>query len=630
MKKLIFAFLLFLSINSMYATYFTVNGINYSTLTTSTVEVSSGTYSGNITIPANVTYSGTTYSVTSIGDNAFKSCNGLTNIIIPSSVISIGSYAFAYCINITSFNIPNSLMSIGEAAYLNCSNLNSIAIPDSVISVGSSAFSGCTNLISITVSDKVASIGKNVFNNTAWYNNQLDGLVYIGKIAYSYKGTMLPNTSITIEDGTKGIAGGAFGYYSNLINIYIPYSVTSIGDWAFCYCDGLTNITLPDSLTSIGDYSFYYSGLKSIIIPNKVTIIGNSAFENCRSLANISIPNSVSYIGSIAFWNTPWFNNQSDGVVYAGKLAYSYKGTQSANTSITIAEGTIGIAGLAFNMWSGLLDITIPNSVVSIGDGAFYYCSGLTNITIPSSVTFVGNNTFEDCKNLKSISILGAIISIGDYTFKNCNALTSISIPSAVSSIGKEAFAYCTGFTSITIPGLVTTIKDFAFEYCSGLSNVTIPSSITSIGTGAFYSCTSLISIYTYATTPLDLSGTTSVFYNVNKTTCTLYVPKGSKALYKAANQWSDFSNIVEFDTSSIINPNQSSANLYYNPVTRELQIQGLDKTVQISVYNLDGLLVKIGVVSNGKPMSVKSLPKGIYVVKVLVNNEMQSQKVVI
>ena len=55
-------------------------------------------YSGAVTIPATVTYSGKTYSVTSIGSSAFAGCSGLTSVEIPNSVTSIGNSAFYGCI----------------------------------------------------------------------------------------------------------------------------------------------------------------------------------------------------------------------------------------------------------------------------------------------------------------------------------------------------------------------------------------------------------------------------------------------------------------------------------------------------------------------------------------------------
>ena len=62
-----------------------------------TVEVTGyDEYTGDVTIPATVTYGGKTYSVTSIGGSAFYDCSGLTSITIPNSVTSIGDYAFSW------------------------------------------------------------------------------------------------------------------------------------------------------------------------------------------------------------------------------------------------------------------------------------------------------------------------------------------------------------------------------------------------------------------------------------------------------------------------------------------------------------------------------------------------------
>jgi len=89
------------------------------------------------------------------------------------------------------------------------------------------------------------------FDGTAWYNNQPNGLVYAGKVAYKYKGTMPPNTNISLLEDTKGIAGDAFYNCSGLISVTIPDTVTSIGDWAFDGCTGLTSVNIPNSVTSI-------------------------------------------------------------------------------------------------------------------------------------------------------------------------------------------------------------------------------------------------------------------------------------------------------------------------------------------------------------------------------------------
>ena len=153
---------------------FEVGGIYYDYLskTDKTVSVSyrgssynsySNEYTGNVVIPASVTYSGTTYSVKSIGSSAFRGCTGLTSIEIPNSVTSIGSYAFAYCSGLTSIQIPSSVTSIVDYAFSGCTGLTSITIPSSVTSISSGAFEGCKGLTSIQIPSSVTSIGYRAF-----------------------------------------------------------------------------------------------------------------------------------------------------------------------------------------------------------------------------------------------------------------------------------------------------------------------------------------------------------------------------------------------------------------------------------------------------------------------------------
>ena len=184
------------------------------------------------------------------------------------------------------------------------------------------------------------------------------------------------------------------------------YSVTSIGSEAFLGCSGLTSVTIDNSVTSIGDGAFYEcSGLTSVAIPNSVTEIGENAFYKCSGLTSVTIPNSVTSIGADAFYGTAWYDNQPDGLVYAGKVAYKYKGTMPNNTSITIEDGTTSITGGAFSNCTKLISVTIPNSVTSIGQSAFYNCSGLTSVTIGNSVTEIDADAFKDCSALTKVEI---------------------------------------------------------------------------------------------------------------------------------------------------------------------------------------------------------------------------------
>ena len=148
-----------------------VNGIYYNLNSSSkTAEVtykssSYRSYSGKVNIPSSMSYNGTTYSVTSIGNYAFDDCHDLTSITIPNSVTSIGFWAFTDCRALTSITIPNSVTSIGSSAFSGCSGLTSVTIPSSVTSIGSYAFFGCSGLTSVTIGSGVTSIGSYAFTN---------------------------------------------------------------------------------------------------------------------------------------------------------------------------------------------------------------------------------------------------------------------------------------------------------------------------------------------------------------------------------------------------------------------------------------------------------------------------------
>ena len=261
------------------------------------------------------------------------------------------------------------------------------------------------------------------------------------------------NLTYTIDnEGTLTISGTGemynYGYGESPFNteietVIIEDGVTTIGDCAFGGCEVLTNINIPDSVTSIGDY----------------------AFEECSSLSTITIPDSVTSIGGGAFAGTLWYENQPDGLVYAGKVAYKYNGEMPENTLITLEEGTTGIADNAFWACTSLTSINIPDSVTSIGKNAFATCSSLTDITIPGSVTSIGESAFFDCTSLTDITIPDSVTSIGGLAFADCTSLTSINIPDSVTSIGLYAFYNCTSLTSITIPDSVTGIEDRALGY---------------------------------------------------------------------------------------------------------------------------------------------------------------------
>ena len=351
--------------------------------------------------------------------------------------------------------------------------------------------------------------------NAFAYDAEIDGIYYNFQTDST---AMVTFQGFSSAGNPKSDYSGAVIIPENVTYDNKIYSVTAIGVYAFSGCRELTSIT----------------------IPNSVTTIGYGAFRDCSNLTSITIGNGVRNIGDLVFEGTAWYNNQPNGVVYAGNVVYKYKGTMPEETVITIEEGTLGIADKAFYNCSGITSITLPESVVSIGEYAFYGCRNLTSINIPEGITRIENHTFYGCSSLNSINIPGSVTSIGEYAFDGCLSLTAVYItdlaawcnisfasnlnistvyyysqpllyahhlylngeeitdlviPENVTSISNGAFWQCSGLTSISIPKSVTTIGDYAFAYCSGVISLTITHGMTSMGIGAFSNCTGLTSV---------------------------------------------------------------------------------------------------------------------------------------
>ncbi len=534
-------------------------------------------------------------SVTSIGNYAFSGCTGLTSVTIPNSITSIGEFAFAYCSSLNSVTIPNSVTSIGNYAFSGCTGLTSVTIPNSVTSIGDSAFAACSSLTSVTIGNSVNHIGGNAFSGTPWYNNQPDGLVYAGLIAYKYKGTMPSGTSITLKDDTKGIAIGAFSGCSGLTSVTIPNSVTSIDRNAFSDCSGLTSVHITDLAAwcniefgnSSGNPLFYAHHLflnsnevKDLVFPNSVTSIGHYAFSGCSGLTSVSITNSVTKIGVSAFSGC------------------------TGLTSVTIPNSVISIGNYAFADCSSLTSVTIPNSITKINISAFSGCTGLTSVTIPNSVTEIDIDAFESCTGLASVHINNIIswcnisfksitsnpLYFAHHLFLNGEEVKDLVIPNTVSEISTSAFSGCSGLTSVTITNSVTKIGVSAFSGCSGLTSVTIPNTVPEIGTSAFSGCSGLTNltitgngswnkvlsgrnysdiktlkvgseitdisgfglnpdtVSSYAPVPPTCTGNTFTAYDAE-----LHVPTTSIAAYFTAPYWRNFSNIINNLTEKVM-----------------------------------------------------------------------------
>lgn len=247
-----------------------------------------------------------------------------------------------------------------------------------------------------------------------------------------------------------------------------------------------TAVTIPDTLDGFPVIGMYHS-----------------IFDNTGFVSEITFPDSLRTIifntradTDKCMVGTAWYQQQPDGVYYAGNVAAGCKGAGP----FTLREGTVGIGGTAFRGQDDLTTIEFPASLLMISNDAFAG-SGLTELTIPVTLQYYFG-AFGNCNQLERVvfeegitEITGTVsgssvrevvlpqslVTIGDKAFMHCESLSYIALPSNVQTIGEAAF-YGSGLTDIGLNEGLQYIEKEAFQHCKQLKCVYLPASIKEIG----------------------------------------------------------------------------------------------------------------------------------------------------
>lgn len=354
---------------------------------------------------------------------------------------------------------------------------------------------------------------------------------------------------------------------TNLRNIVLPNSITTIGEGAFAGCTKLETIEIPANVTTVGNYAFSgCSALTDITGGNNVTNIGDYAFSQCSAMQNVS-SNAAKAIGAYAFLNCSQLSdfdfNSSLSVLEEG----AFQGTALHSANLSNCGQLTAVGAWAFADTPNLTDVQLPSSVEAIGDGAFFYSTSLHQVNLPSKLT-----------------------RINDFTFMGGQITDPQLLPESLKGIGNFALAEW------------TTIEEFL-----------IPSTVTHIGDGAFRNWESLIVLTSDALTPPELGK--AVWEGVFQENVTLNVPAASESLYKAAEQWKEF-----FSSASAI------SNVKTVLKTKVINdIVYIDSSVSIreaSLYDINGVMLSAKQVNGLQTdFDLSSYSGKIYIVRCMMEN---------
>ena len=453
--------------------------------------------------------------IRTIGEGAFE-FGRMSSVIIPDSVTSVGDEAFCFCKELKTLTFPDSVTSVGREAFYRCFDLESVVIPDSVTEIGDDVFECCSSLTSIQISPDHP--------------------------VYECSDLVLVNREEKKIIGASGVLSGKYA---------VPDGILSIADNAFYGCRDLKELFIPESVTELGDY-----------ITWEDTVIracaGSAAQRYCeehsevkfREISPKDFTDTVQQLerekaNEVLPESKPvsQYSEDENSTRESGMFQYKVKwdGTvriTKANEFLT--DGNIpaeldgrkvtSIGMDAFLDCASLKTVVIPEGVESVEYSAFWNCARLESISIPASVVYMDRAPIVHCRNLKTIDISpdnpalemsnGALVSkqsgtlvyvldhkdtgtytvsqgikqIGECAFENC-AFSGISLPEGITDIGDQAFSQCENLTDLVIPEGVTWIGSQAFFGANKLESVTIPDSVTGIDSAVFGDNKALVTV---------------------------------------------------------------------------------------------------------------------------------------
>lgn len=471
---------------------------------------------------------------------------------------SIKEYFYSNCLagafegmKLKSVVWPYTMKSIGAYAFYSCANLETVNIPVGTTRVEDAAFMNCT-MLTLPAFDSLNYAGRYAFHGTSWYTSQPDGVVYQGKVLYTYKGSMPSGTTLTVNDGTTCIASSAFQGCYNLAAVSFPVSLKQICNRAFYGCNNIASGITLSALESLGEEAFYgCSSLPSATISAKT--IGNSCFESCYKLSELSL-SGVESIGERAFYGCNALASELNLESASNIGAYAFYEC-SLLPSVTLSSKLTRLRPYVFYKCSGMTTITLPESIRRIDK---YSLSAVKELVVPESVDTLTHSSLGSLSKLVLPKLDYVILPDTSYGYGGGMSINNKPIPfndvevlvlKGTCRVIPQSFKskFFSSSTNLSLKELVMEegieqIGAYSFYQCRSLETIHIPSTVKSIGEEAFEYCSALSTAYSAITSPFNIN---SKVFSYIASGAILYVPAGTKAAYSSKTGWTHF-NIVE------------------------------------------------------------------------------------
>jgi len=589
-----------------------------------------GTYgSSSITFPANTIPQRAFYNTTNKTGKT-----SLISFIFPASVITIDSYAF-YASGLTSITIPSTLTTIGYGGFYSCNDLKTITFESSsmLTTIGVYAFGWCSKLTSFEISASVTSIGDVAFLGTSALitvdiNNpnfsNLDGALFNKDKTRLMYCPAMKTGSYEILSTVTTIAVDAFYNCYRLSSIKIPSSVTTLEDWAFENCFGLSSITIPSSVNTIKGYAFYNCWNLTTIYANAATPVNLSASDSVfnwvdKNKCVLYVPAGSKGLYQAASQWKDFFNiveySQEPIDLQSGLVAYyPFNGNandESRNSNNATVLGPVLTQDKFGNMnnayvFNGSNDyMTIDGIISDLYQNNTYTITGWFKTADTSSNMGVLFSLNRETEIVWGQNIAMLYWNVNNLTFYSDTIENNINYYYQLPLNEWHFFALTNDNTNLSKLFVENNILTQEFVNKMKITNISKSSFGQEWDNGE--SGGSHFSI-------------TSQHYNGSLDNIRIY----NRILNQSEIEvlYSELQTGIQGISDNIIQ-------LYPNPATDGFYMNEGDRTVMVSMYNLNGELIFSKQVNGKSYINIDTLAQGVYIVKIITAEDTMLKKLV-